>query len=91
MPSITITDAAAKAFANARAEGSEKLRLEIGPNYEYDLLFDAPQVGDVVVTNNGATLRMSQSTAQKADGLRIDYLESANGSGFKLESPHQRS
>jgi monothiol glutaredoxin len=90
-PSITITDAAATAFANASAECSEKLRLEIGPNYEYDLLFDAPRVGDIEVTDKGVTLRMSRATAQRAEGLKIDFFEGTDGSGFKLENPNERA
>ncbi len=88
-PKITITNAAAEAFASAPAEGSERLRLEIGPNYEYDLLFDAPKVGDMEVTDNGVTLRMNLATAKRADGLVIDFVEGPTGAGFKLESPHE--
>ena len=88
-PTIRITDAAAKAFAGAQAEGSEQLRLEIGPNFEYDLLFDAPQSNDIEVTSNGVTLRMSIATARKADGLVIDFVEGPSGAGFKIESPNE--
>ena len=88
-PTITITNAAAEAFASAPAEGSERLRLEIGLNYEYDLLFDAPKVGDMEVTDNGVTLRLSLATAKKANGLVIDFVDGPAGAGFKLESPHE--
>ena len=88
-PKIKVTDAAAAAFANANAEGSEQLRLEIGPNFEYDLLFDAPKIGDLEATSNGVTLRMSPATAKKADGLVIDFIEGPAGAGFKIESPDE--
>jgi len=65
-PTIRITDTAKNAFAGAEEEGPEQLRLEIGPNFEYDLLFDAPQFNDIEVTDNGVTLRMNIAAARKA-------------------------
>jgi monothiol glutaredoxin len=88
-PAIRITDAASRAFASAEAEGPERLRLEIGPNFEYDLLFDAPQDLDIEATDNGVTLRMNIATARKADGIVIDFVEGPSGGGFKIESPNE--
>jgi len=88
-PTLRITDAAAKAFAGAEADGPEQLRLEIGPNFEYDLLFDTPQFNDIEVTDNGITLRMNIATARKADGIVIAFVEGPSGGGFKIESPNE--
>jgi len=88
-PAIRITDAAAAAFAEAQGEGPEKLRLEVGPNHEYDLLFDTPKSGDLEITNNGVTLQMTRATAKKADGLLIDFVEGPSGAGFKIEGPSE--
>ncbi len=88
-PTIRITDAAAQAFGGAQAEGPERLRLEIGPNFEYDLLFDTPHSNDIEATDNGVTLRMTIATARKADGIVIDFVEGPSGGGFKIESPNE--
>jgi monothiol glutaredoxin len=88
-PKVTITDSAARAFAAARPEGSERLRLEISSGYEYDLLVDTPRPGDLEVTDNGITLYVSLAEAKRADGLVIDFVEGPSGAGFKLESPHE--
>jgi monothiol glutaredoxin len=88
-PTVRITDAAARAIAAADIGGPDRLRLEIGPDQEYDLLFDSPKWGDIEVADNGITLRLGAAAARKADGLVIDYLERASGAGFKIENPSQ--
>ncbi len=88
-PEIHISDSAASAFANAGVDGDERLRLEIGPECEYDLLFDAPKLGDIEVTTRGVTLRMSRATAKRANGLEIDFVEGPSGAGFKIQSPNE--
>lgn len=89
-PKILISNSAAAAFASAGGGENESLRLEISPNYEYDLLFDSPKLGDIEVTTNGVTLRMSRATAKRADGLEIDFVEGPAGAGFKIHSPNER-
>lgn len=88
-PRIRITDAAARAIAAADIGGPERLRLEIGPSYEYDLLFDAPKRDDVEVMANGISVRLSVAAARKADGLTIDFVEQGAASGFRIENPQQ--
>ena len=85
-PKITITNAAAEAFASAPAEARSGYASKLA-QLEYDLLFDAPKVGDMDVTHNGVTLRMNLATA-RGDGL-IHFVEGPTGAGFKLESPHE--
>lgn len=86
-PTIRITDSAAAAFKKADEGGAERLRLEIGPSYEHDLCFDLPKSDDIEVSDNGVTLRLSASSASKAEGLRIDYTDGPKGAGFKIENP----
>jgi monothiol glutaredoxin len=88
-PRIQISKSASVEFSNTQGEGNECLRLEIGPSYEYDLLFDAPKLGDIELTSNGVKLRMSRATAKRADGLEIDFVEGPSGAGFKIQSPNE--
>lgn len=87
-PSITVTDAAAAAFREALREASpeERVRLEISPQFQYDLAIGPREPGDVEVTANGLAVVLDRASARRADGTTIDFLQGANGAGFKIES-----
>ncbi|MBK8255428.1 MAG: Grx4 family monothiol glutaredoxin [Polyangiaceae bacterium] len=90
LPNVTITDAAAKAFRDAGAMGGEdKLHVEIGPRFEYNLYFGPVEKGEVEVTSNGLALSMSRAAARRAEGLVIDFVVGPEGEGFRLTSPYE--
>jgi monothiol glutaredoxin len=86
-PVIHPTDRAAAAVQAARETPTDELRLAISPSFEHELYFDEPQASDVVVTAGSVTLRMDSATAGRAAGLRIDYVDTASGGGFKIDNP----
>jgi monothiol glutaredoxin len=89
-PSVSLTPAAAKAFADASADaGTDVLRLEISPAFEYGLFFAAAEPSDVVVTAGGLTIHVDRASARRADGTSIDYVEGPSGAGFKIENPNE--
>src|SRR5262245_46547051 len=54
VPKLTITERAAEAFKSAMQEmGSEVLRFEVSPNFQYDLYFGDAQPEDFVVKTGG--------------------------------------
>jgi monothiol glutaredoxin len=87
-PTVTITEAAAKAFRDAGADaGEDKLHVEIGQRFEYNLYFGPAEKGEIEVEAGGVHLAMSRGTARRADGLVIDFVTGPDGAGFKLSSP----
>ena len=89
-PKIAVTEAAARAFGEAAsAAGGEVLRLEITPEFQYDLQVGPKEPGDVEVqAEGGVTLFVQGASAARADGLRIDFVTEGGG-GFKLENPNE--
>lgn len=88
-PKITITPAAAKAFADAAADtGGEVLRLEIAPSFDADLHVGERQPTDLAVTSAGVTLHVAASSAARAEGLVIDFVEGPQGGAFRLDNPN---
>jgi monothiol glutaredoxin len=89
-PKITVTPAAAAAFQAAAADaGDDVLRLEVSPQFQYDLFFGPRQDGDIEVATSGLTLRIDRKSARRADGLSIDFVDGPSGAGFKLENPNE--
>jgi monothiol glutaredoxin len=89
-PKLTITAAAAKAFADAAADaGEDVLRLDIDPEFSYDLHFAPRAEGDVAVTSGGVVMHVARAAASRADGITIDFVEGPSGTAFKIDNPNE--
>lgn len=87
-PTITITPAAVKAIRDAVEETStERLHVEISAKFEYDLFFGPTERGEIEIEASGIRMAMNRGSAQRGEGLVIDFVEGPAGGGFKLTSP----
>jgi Fe/S biogenesis protein NfuA len=95
---VTLTDAAReKILALLSAEGREGLALRFaidgrGPGgFQYRLGFVGPEerlASDLVVDAGGVMLYIDPESAKNLPGTSIDFLETAQQSGFKIENPN---
>jgi monothiol glutaredoxin len=89
-PRITLSPAAAKALLDAAADaGGEVIRLVIDGDFQNELQIAARQVDDIEVSSNGAVLFVDRTSAARADGVQIDFVESAGGMAFKIDNPNE--
>ncbi|HVH41069.1 MAG TPA: Grx4 family monothiol glutaredoxin [Labilithrix sp.] len=88
-PKITLDDGAAKAFKGADEGNGDVLRLEIGPQFQYDLYFGPKKPGDVEVVANGVTVCFDKQSAKKADGLSVSWVETPDGGAFRIDNPNE--
>lgn len=87
-PQITITDWAAEVLREAQAKEKHKaLRIEVGPKFQYGLLFSADRDGDFLVESNGFSILVDRSSAKRANGLVLDY--SRENKSFSIENPNE--
>jgi Fe-S cluster assembly iron-binding protein IscA len=49
------------------------LRLEIGPQFQYELYFDQKKAGDLEASSNGVTVLFDKNSAKKANGMCIAW------------------
>jgi len=89
-PEITISDKAATAVRHALDQQADEMflhiqidaqwrtRLELAPNKAHEIRVDA----------NGIAVLMDPSTAQRANGLFVDVVETLQGSDFTFENPN---
>ncbi len=87
-PTISITDAAAKAFKDAEEPGEDVLRMEIDGSFRVDLFFGPRKAGDLEVSANGVKVVIDPGSARRAEGVTVDFVDGPEGSGFHIENPN---
>lgn len=89
-PQIVLSPAAVAAFEEAGRDAEyDHLRLDISPQFQHALSFGPKLAGDIEATSNGYSLWMNKSTARRADGLRIDFVQGPTGAGFQIDNPNE--
>ena len=89
VPTVHITDAAAQRIREymQRNPGGE-LHLSVDARFQGALGLSPRQDHEIAVEANGVTVLMDTLTAQRADGLSIDLVETPSGTGFKIDNPN---
>lgn len=90
-PGLTVTPRAAKELSAALAEGSpgDVIHLTITPAWEHQLDIGAKEASHVTLQSNGVTVQLDRASAQKAEGVTIDFIEAGGESGFKIDNPNR--
>lgn len=89
-PAITVTPRAAAELSAALKDGSpgDVIHLTITPSWEHQLDLGAKEPSHVTLESGGITLQLDRTSAARAEGVSIDFVE-ANGGGFKIENPNR--
>lgn len=94
---ITITDKGAekvREFLEAQQAGVDLAGLRVGvrgggcSGFQYQLAFDEQRADDVVFESHGLKLLVDSASLPFVRGSVIDYQESLQGAGFKVENPN---
>src|ERR1700719_768179 len=94
---ITMTDKGAeKAREYLDAQGADLgvAGLRVGvrgggcSGFQYQLAFDEQRENDLVFESHGLKLLVDRESLQFVSGSTIDYEESLQGAGFKVENPN---
>ncbi len=87
-PRVEITERAADAFADAIDEEDEFVRLEVSRTFEHSLAIGPQEPGDVAVRSGDLIVLLDKASASRADGVSIDYVETADGGAFRINNPN---
>ena len=96
-PTITITDKGAekvREFLEAQQADVALAGLRVGvrgggcSGFQYQLAFDEQRDNDEVFESHGLKLLVDGDSLQYVRGSVIDYEESLQGAGFKVENPN---
>ncbi len=96
---LIVTDKAVekiKQLMQSEGKDSGVLRVQVIPGgcsgMSYDLAFDdGAREGDIVIEKNGVTVCIDEESLSHMKGATIDFVDSLNGSGFKIENPEAKS
>jgi monothiol glutaredoxin len=91
-PTITITDAAARALKEAlAAEGGagDFIHLTVDPSFNHNLDLGPRGPQSIEVQSNGVTVLIEPMAARLASGVTIDFIEEGLQKGFKIDNPNK--
>ena len=87
-PQIEISPAAAEAIRNGMAdEPGMALHLSIDGRWQAQFMLKPAQGHEIRAESGGITLLMDLATAQKARGMRVDWVDDVRGSGLTIKLP----
>lgn len=87
-PEIEITDAAASKIREfMQAYPEQSLHFSIGPDWDAQFNLGPAEGHEIAAEVNGIKVLMDLATAGKAGGARIDWVETMQGEGLKLDLP----
>ncbi len=87
-PKITVTPRAAQALQSALESPEEGVRFEVDAKFNHGLSIGPQQPKDIVV-EAGVKLLLDRASAKRANGTVIDYVETPEGSAFKIDNPNE--
>lgn len=90
-PAISVDERARREFLEAAKESpGEVLRFEVSPQFEYGLYFSERMAGDFEVNvGDGLVVLVDRSSARRANGVSIEFIEGPEGGGFKIDNPNE--
>jgi len=89
VPTIRVSDAAAAFLREAVAKsGGQELHLRIDPAFRNRAYLGPREPGEIAVEANGVTIGVDLGTAQRAEGLRVDYVQTEHGHDLAIENPN---
>lgn len=92
-PQITITDKAAQAIRSALADAEPGLALHLSVDARYQPQFHLAEPSDEAIRSesNGIDVLFDVGCAQRARGIRIDWVETMQGAGLSIDNPNAPS
>ncbi len=99
MSTVSITPSAAEKIveiATKEGKGDHGLRLAVVgggcSGYQYGMAFEKePQQDDEIIQINGLKVYVDPMSSMYLKGAQVDYVETLQGAGFKIENPNSKS
>ena len=88
-PNVTITDAAAEQIREALDQNpGAQVNFRIDANYQSQFALEPKSKAGITVSSNGIDLNLDIVSAQRAEGVVIDWVDTIQGSGLAISNPN---
>jgi monothiol glutaredoxin len=87
-PELHLSESFLSAIRGALPGARGLPRIQISPRFEYGIGFSPEGPGDLKVEVGGLTFLVDPSTAERADGMHIDFQE-GEGGGVLIDNPNE--
>ncbi len=96
---VILTESAAekvKRFMSQDGDPNKILKVSVNPGgcagFTYGMTFeDQPEENEMVFEQNGVRIAVDKAISKEISGLTIDYVDSLQGSGFKIGNPKAKA
>ncbi len=90
-PKLTVSARAATELSAALKDGSpgDVIHLTITPAWEHQLDIGAPDAAHLSIDTAGITVQLDRASAQRAEGVQVDFIDGVEGAGFKIDNPNR--
>jgi len=88
VPTITVTDAAASFLAGHVEKSGQQVHLRIDPRFQTKAYLGPAEPGEIAVEANGVVIHFDTASAPRAQGLRVDYVETEHGHDLAIDNPN---
>ena len=89
-PQIVMSDAAASAIREALADAEPGVALHLAIDARFQAQFHLAEPDDHAIRSDasGIALFMDLASAKRAQGIRIDWVETSQGAGLAIDNPN---
>lgn len=88
-PEIEISDAAAEVMRNALGgQPGMSVHLSIDGRWQHNFALGPAEGHEIKTVSNGVEILLDVGSAQKARGLKVDMVETLQGTGFEIKNPN---
>lgn len=91
-PEIDVSDAAAEVMRNAlEGQPGMSVHLSIDGRWQHNFTLGPAEGHEIKAESNGVEILMDVGAARKARGLKVDMVETLQGTGFEIKNPNAPS
>lgn len=88
VPTIHVSEAAADFLRGAVEKSGEKLHLRIDNHFQTRAYLGPEEPGEIASESRGITFHFDRMSAPRADGIRIDYVQTPHGHDLAIDNPN---